>query len=78
MQSKTIKSLESSDGKRRAVIVERPDGTFQMIEEYWRRNEFDGRLIYEGWLPLSRHASFFETVEIAEREASARFHWLRD
>lgn len=78
MQSKTVKSLVSKDGKRRALVVERRDGAFQCVEEYWRRSEVDGEVLWEGWVELGTLDSICATVEIAEREARARFHWLRD
>lgn len=78
MQSKIVKSLVGKDGKRRALIVERRDGSFQCVEEYRRRSEVDGEVLWEGWVRLGMLDSIYATIEIAEHEVRARFHWLRD
>jgi hypothetical protein len=66
----------SADGEQRILIVERDDGTFMLVEQLWYRNIYEDRLIAEGWQSMPSSASFFETAEIAEFEARARFPWL--
>jgi hypothetical protein len=57
--------------------VERADGAFVLIPEYWSDEYWEGKLVWSGWLPLSHNASFYQTAEIAEHEARTSFHWLR-
>ena len=76
MSTKVAKILDSADGKRRVLLTERPDGKFGCVEQYWYRNTYEGKVIAEGWASLGSPPSFFETLEIAEREAKANYTWL--
>jgi hypothetical protein len=58
------KVLQSADGGRRVLIVERSDGNFGLM------------VFADGCHPLPAHVSIFQTIEIAEREARAWFPWL--
>ena len=73
---KVVTTLAGIDNSRRILIVERDDGTFMLVEQKWYRNVYERRLIAEGWRSFGPGPSFFETVEIAEREAHAQFPWL--
>jgi hypothetical protein len=73
---KTAATLISADGQRRVLIVERDDSTFMLVQQYWYRNVYEGRLIAEGWQSLHSPASFFATAEIAKFEAKTHFPWL--
>jgi hypothetical protein len=68
--------LNSADGKRRILIVERADGNFGFVEQYWYRTMYEGKLVSEGWAVLDTPPSIFKTVEIAEREARVYYPWL--
>jgi hypothetical protein len=73
---RTVETLEGEGGRKRVRIVERDDGAFVLVPEYWSEEHWEGKLIWSGWLPLSHNASFYQTAEIAEREARTGFHWL--
>jgi hypothetical protein len=73
---KVIKTLNSTDGRRRILVVQRPDGYFGLVEQYWYEVVDDGRLITEGWASPHAPSSIFETLEIAEREAKVHYHWI--
>ncbi len=77
MHTEQSKILLSADGKRRVVIRQRSDGNFGWAEEYWFENFYEGELIAKGWAYRFTEKSVFETLAIAEREAKARFPWLR-
>ncbi len=70
------KILNSPDGRRRVLIVQRSDGRFGLAEEKRYRNVYEGNLVAEGWMRLSAPTAIFATVEIAEREAKDHFPWL--
>ncbi len=72
------KIFDKADGKRRVLLVRRPDGNFGLVEEYWYENIFDGKLVAKGWDSLGLSKSIYETAETAEREARVHFHWLSD
>jgi hypothetical protein len=73
---KTIEILESEKEKKRVRVVEREDGAFVLIPEYWKDEYWEEKLIWSGWLPIPVHASFYQSAEIAKREAQTRFSWL--
>jgi hypothetical protein len=77
VDSEPLKILYSTDGKRRLVIYQRSDGSYGWAEEYWFENFYEGELIAKGWACRPIDKSIFETPAIAEREAKARFPWLR-
>lgn len=76
MSSKVIKTLDSTDGRRRILLFQRPNGYFGFVEQYWYENVYEGKLVAEGWASLYTPSSVFETVEVAEREAKALYHWV--
>jgi hypothetical protein len=47
-----------------AIVPER------RCDEYWQ-----DKLIWSGWVPLSRHPSLFASAEIAEQEAKSDYPW---
>ena len=65
-----MKILPTLDPKWRVLIVQRPDGIFSIAQQYWYHDEYEGRLIAEGWSAI-RPFGFYATAEIAEREARA-------
>jgi len=70
------KIFNSADGKRRVLVLRRPDGNFNLRAEKWYRDLYEGKLIAEGWAPIPARTSIFATLEIAEREAKARYPWI--
>jgi hypothetical protein len=77
MRTEPSKILYSADGKRRVVIERRSDGSFGCAEGYWFENFYEGDLVAKGWAHMPTDKSVFESLDIAEREAKARFAWLR-
>jgi hypothetical protein len=75
---KVIRTLNSTDGRRRILLFRRPDGHFGFEEQYWYEDFDEGKLIAKGWASPHTPSSIFETLEIAEREAKAHYHWLVD
>lgn len=75
MPTSTTKILASEDGKRRVRIVERDDGHFGYVEEYWYENVYEGKVIANGWAPRSADTSIFATQEIAEFEVRTLHAW---
>jgi hypothetical protein len=73
---RVAKTLNGTDGKRRILLVQRPDGFFGSVEQYCYQNTYEGELIAEGWRSLASDSSVFQTLEIAEREAKTRYPWL--
>ncbi len=76
MPHTVAKILQSADQKRRVLIVKRDDGTYALIVQRRYRNVYEGQLIADGWASLPTSASIYQTVEIAEREATKQFPWL--
>jgi hypothetical protein len=76
MCTEASKILYSADGKRRVLIMQRPDGTFRFIEQYWYETFYEGKLVAKGWASLPPISLVFETVPIAEWEAKFTFPWL--
>jgi hypothetical protein len=68
--------LEVAGRRRRVKIVRREGGSYGLMEEYWARSEWEGKLIEERWVALGKPSSFYATLEIAEREALAEVPWL--
>jgi hypothetical protein len=77
VHAESLKILYDADEKRRVVIRQRSDGNFGWAKEYWFENFYEGELIAKGWAYRPTENSVFETPAIAEREARARFSWLR-
>jgi hypothetical protein len=76
MSREIVKVLLSADGKRRVAVIRRADGYYGLLPQYRYRNIHEGALVAEGWATLPADASFFESAEIAEREARAEFNWV--
>jgi hypothetical protein len=70
------KVLKSTDIERRALIVRRSDGTFQIVEQRRYQNVYEGKTVAEGWRSIPAGTSLFQSIEIAEREARLRFSWV--
>jgi hypothetical protein len=78
-----LKTLVSLDKMRRIVIFERDGGLFGYEEEHKvqvyhdelaeRLNDFSTT-----WVPVGNVATFFETLEAAERDAKLSFPWIGD
>ena len=73
---KEKRALNRSDGKRRVLLIERTDGKFGFVEQYWYESIYEGKLIAKGWASLGVSSTICETLEIAEREARATFQWI--
>ncbi len=71
----THKILASEDGKRRISIVQRDDGNFGLVEEYWYENVYEGEVVARGWAVRPAASSIFANEEIAEFEARASYPW---
>ena len=56
-------------------MVRRADGTFSYQEQRHYVNALAG---VEGWAELPSHASLFESMDSALREAPYHFAWLVD
>lgn len=61
-------ALTSPDGKVRAVIVRRADGTYT-----YRAQWFVETSTWVGWSPLGPPAGVYDSAETAESEARGRF-----
>jgi len=73
---RVVKILQGADQKRRVLIVERDDGTYTLISQRHHQNVYEGQLIADRWASMPAKASIYQTVEIAEREATEQFRWL--
>ena len=73
---RVVEILEGADRKRRVLIVERDDGTYTLVVQRYYQNVYEGQLIADGWTSVPTWASIYQTVEIAEREATEQFRWL--
>jgi hypothetical protein len=73
--SDAIELIYSTDGSRRIVLFRRADGTFGFREEYHYKNDFDTDNVFEGWASLPPHASFYDSLETARREAIYDVSW---
>jgi hypothetical protein len=71
--SDIIETIFSNDGKRRVLILCRPDGSFGYTEEYHYRNDLAE---VEGWASLPTNTAFFGSLEIARRELPFNVSWL--
>jgi hypothetical protein len=67
---KAAKTLDSTDGKRRVLLVRRSDGYFGLVEQYWYQNIYEGKLVAEGWAfwPLA----FFDLRDFRNRRALSK------
>jgi hypothetical protein len=73
---KTKEIYERADVKRRVLIIQRLDGNYSFIEQYWYENVYEGKLVAQGWADLRPHASFFQCLDTAKREVTNYFPWL--
>jgi len=73
---RVVKILQGADQKRRVLIVERDDGAYTLIVQRYYKNVYEGQLIADGWISVPAWISIYQTVEIAEREATEQFRWL--
>jgi hypothetical protein len=75
--SATFEDPSSRHPKRRLVIVERNDGRFSYLEQYYFVSEYEGKVYAEGWASLNREG-IYDTADAAEREGlSAMSHIYR-
>lgn len=80
---KIVKELEIVEvrdaihSKRRIVVLQRDDGYFTFVEEYFYVSEFEGKIIAKGWQQLPPNG-IYATAAIAESEGRAAFaRWHR-
>ena len=66
-----VKTLIRGDGKRRVLILRRPDGWYSFREEAGYDREHG-----KYWAELPSHASICDRADSAEREARATIPWL--
>jgi hypothetical protein len=71
VSEREVKRWTSTDGKKAAVIVERADGLFEIIE--YRELSHDE---HPYWTHTYR-SGLYGSFEIAEREAPTELPWLR-
>jgi hypothetical protein len=72
-----IKILSGDDSSRRVAIVRRPDGYYAIRPERWDEEaEYCDDVLTGGWLPIEWESGVFESVALAERQASAEYRWL--
>lgn len=67
------------DGEQRVSLTRRRDGLFTLGEEtrFWEEpHPATGEGFYY-WAPTERETSLLETREEAQREALARYPWMR-
>jgi hypothetical protein len=76
MANTLVKTLISSDGKRRLWIERRSDGMFQYLEEEYRLT--DQALNYWDWYPKWPPSGLFVALEDAETEARKIVDWLKE
>ena len=76
LSPRVVKILQGADQKRRVLIVERDDGAYTLIVQRYYKNVYEGQLIADGWISVPAWISIYQTVEIAEREATEQFRWL--
>lgn len=70
MANQTLKTLQSSDGKRRAEVFVRADGTCGFVEQVWDEEE-------RVWYPCGRYSkAVCDSADRAEAEARGRISWL--
>ena len=58
--------------RRRMIVIRRDDGLYTFAEQYHYTNEWDGRLVAEGWATL-RPKGVYATAETAEADARAAY-----
>jgi len=80
MDETDVKTFFNHDRTRKVVIFQRPDGTFGFEESKYMDGVEDAfppgiGEIRPYWLPLG-HSSWFDTLEVAVREAKSRVPWL--
>ena len=72
-----VKVLPGTDpNKRRVAIVKRPDGYFAIRPEKWRVPDATFG-IASSWVTINPRSGIFASVELAEKEAFAVYHWLK-
>ena len=62
----------SQDRKRRIALFRRDVGSFGFVEQYHFNNEAAG---VEGWASKAPSPSFYEDLEIAQKEALLGIRW---
>jgi len=78
-----LKAIFDPAGKRRVLIVQRPDGLFSYEEEELI-SVYDAELAerlqdYQTvWCPVGHGLTLCESQEVAEREARGAVAWLAD
>ncbi|WP_194460251.1 hypothetical protein [Bradyrhizobium sp. CCBAU 53421] len=73
----TIRVLTGSDPSMRVLIIKRADGYYAIRPERWYRNEWNGSIVAEGWIPTERQSGLFATPDLAAHEAAVTFNWLQ-
>ena len=73
--SDAIELIYSKDGNRRIALFQMTDGAFGFREEYHYTSDFDKDNVFEGWASLPPHASFYDSLETARREAIFGVSW---
>lgn len=58
--------------RRRVVIIQRNDGNFSLVEQYYYLSEFDGTIISEGWASLTA-LGIYASVMLAEEAGLSYF-----
>ena len=71
-----VKTITDASGKRRVRIVRRDDGLFVALVDHWYSDTWEGKVISEGWNPMPTRASYYQTADMAEREARIENWWL--
>ncbi|HEX7287250.1 MAG TPA: hypothetical protein VF532_13775 [Candidatus Angelobacter sp.] len=72
IQQNAVKVIHHPDGRRRVVIFQRSDGTFDFEEEQFWDDE-------NSWAPLKKEtATVVDTLDRALEEVKGRIDWVQD
>ena len=83
VRDRTLKVMDSPDGRERVLIVQRSDGAFSYRRQWFSAKDNDhpdGPIppVYaeEEWGPPGPCCGIFDSADTAEREAASRVPWL--
>ena len=71
MRTSLVRTIDGDDGKHRAEIFDRDDGTFEVEIVRWHQEfvEGYGRVGDPFWLPVSKGKSICASLELAKARA---------
>ena len=74
--NETVEEIYSEDKLRRIVIFKRLSGSWGWRAEYFYRNDYFPENVIERWYSLGENASYYDSLETAKAEATAKSDWL--